>query len=271
MQPGNAVLVALTDPAAASCARQLFSSAYFQGQWNGDFALIAVDLPQAELDSFAAAGVSLMRASLPALQPSLDSLPLIRFCKHAIFADFFQRWTTVVFIDSDVMIRGPIDALARVSAFSAVPAQISRTLGEQLCSYGTGLIEEHPAVFAQLSQQYSLAAPAFNSGVMAFPSSLITEALRSRLRRITSEYLAICPLEQVLLNLLFFRSWSPLPDEYNAPAGRFAQEGCAVETARILHFLGPENKPWGTEQNEASVYRDEWNANYRRWEEFSSR
>ncbi len=265
------VLVTLTDQHAVDQARQLFCSAYFQGQWRGDFALIAVDLAPADLDSFRQAGVCVKSESLPALTPAADTLPRIRFCKHAVFSDFFKQWETVVFMDSDIIVRRPLAHLAQVTGFSAVPAQISHTLSEQLCSYGTDLIEKEAAIFADLSSRYNLASPAFNSGVMAFPSGIIGEELRANLRRLTRAYHAICPLEQILLNLLFHENWAALPAEYNVPAGVFAQDSCTEQAAHVLHFLGPGNKPWSVDQKGASLYRDEWQANYSRWQEFSVR
>ena len=268
---GQSVLVTLTDQNAIEQARQLFCSAYFQGQWPGDFALLAVDLAAGDVESFTRAGVCVRTEALPQLIPAVDTLPCIRFCKHAVFADFFKRWQTVVFMDSDIMVRKPLGRLADVSGFSAVPAQISRTLGEQLCSYGTTLIENQPEIFAHLTKRYGLAAPAFNSGVMAFPSSIIREELRAELRGLTRQYLAICPLEQVLLNLLFYEKWAALPAKYNVPAGAFAQDASAEQAAHVLHFLGPGNKPWSVDHQGTSAYRDEWMANHRRWQAFSAR
>ncbi|WP_202879605.1 glycosyltransferase [Serinicoccus kebangsaanensis] len=184
-----------------------------------DVPLIALCTPGADKAALAASGILTLDVPPilnPALSPSrrrrqkMQSRFAATYTKlHVFRLDFLDR---AVYVDSDAVVRAPIDELFEGDDFAAVPdAGINLPNGRT-----------------------------FNSGVFAFtPSRTLFEQMMGRLSEITSYDGG----DQGFLNV-FFDRWRALPLEYNTTKRMAAHHPALFhdDDVKILHYVG--KKPW---------------------------
>lgn len=249
----SAVLVTLADAQHVDAARQVFSSARHEGGWTGDFALLVHEgrdrVASEELDRFRSEGVRIIRCR-PLFEGRAAVYPAVVFSKLYLFAERFKSWDHVVFLDADTIVRASLDPLRSVSGFRAVRAPALGLLRHQVFDYlqpahhRKQIIERDPTAYRSFVSAHDLDRPAFNSGVMAFSTDIITERSFDELVRLTHEYRSIMKGDEGILNLYFYGSWRALPLAYNACARGVSNWRISdIDAGVVLHFLG-DHKPW---------------------------
>lgn len=236
-------------------ARQVISNLYFNARWRGDILLLAHEVPDSELGWFRERGVIIKHVDHLFYN---GHLPAATFSRYFLFTEEFKRWRSIVFLDVDIIVKSPIDALCAMPGFNAV-------LGYKSTIRENFVREKAPDLYEELELLYDLDAPAFNGGVLAWNTDIITSETFSDLCRVTERYLPASRFaNQGLLNLCFYKRWNQLPAVYNAFYPNNLKDEDLMNNAIILHFNGKKQKPW----MEGNVFHErfyaEWHRNLKR-------
>lgn len=260
------LLVTLADGNYVNQAKQLFSGAYWNGGWHGDYMLLSCDIPERDLGWFREKGILVREcdALVPGSSARLGHAPLATLSKFRLFTPEFRKWKNVVFLDGDIVVRGSLEALAKVGGFAAVRIyNIHRTT---LRGSFRARNRANRYLFEMLERSFDLRRPAFNSGMMAFSTDIITEGDFQNLKNILYIFKDIISIsEETVLNLHFYDTWEEISAVYNiCPGYEIFLSGCSPDHLKGLISHPYSNlrmgKPW--ERN--SPLYPEWSMNLKR-------
>jgi lipopolysaccharide biosynthesis glycosyltransferase len=252
------VLVTLADENYLEQAKQLFSSAYWHGGWNGDFLLLVHGVAPEKLRWFENKGIYIYKCAPLANRPiGIEGYPPIVLDKFYVFGEYFKKWKRVVFLDGDIIVRSSLAESAAAQSFSAPEAMLLDLEGE--------FLNTDKKLWLRLNKKYKLAGKAFNSGVFCFPTSLIDKDTFNDLLQLFREYEPLSRFgEEAALNLFFQGRWHRLAQTYNINPGlltNFLFIRTKNVRGAILHFVA-SIKPWKLR----SRFRKEWLDNFKRAE-----
>lgn len=246
------LLVTLADENYIDQAKQLFSGVYFNAGWEGDYMLLAHEIPEEKLKWFRDKGILVKQCRPLSDIEKLDRYPSMTTAKFYLFSKEFKKWQNIIYLDTDIIVRGQLDELAKVKGFAAVSHRLR--LRSEFKQSTNGLRRE-------IDKKYNLQNPAFNSGVMAFSTDIIAKNTFNNLVGLFNLYKKILVGEEALLNLFFYKKWKKLYSIYNT---RFADlekyfysGGWEKIDTIILHFTHLSTKPWNPE----NYFCKEWKKN----------
>lgn len=254
----NNLLVTLANEDYVDQAKQLFSSVYHNAGWDGDYMLLAYDIPEEKLEWFRKKGILIRKCEfIPYAQDLRNPKhPPLVFSKFYLFLPEFKQWTNIVYLDADIIVRGSLDGLTQIKGFAAPNAPNTSLKKEFRYSK-----EE---LYKELTKNYPLAGGAFNTGIFAFSTEVIKEDSFSKLVELLRRYgpLSI-HAEEPILNLFFYKQWTKLPRIYNLYSFEMLYD-CGIKPHKIkgiiIHFVGcdkPYHRPW---EKQSPFYR-EWQDN----------
>jgi len=260
------ILVTLADKNYLKQAKQLFSSAYFNAAWKGDMMLLTNDISNEEALWFIKRNILIKRYE------SLCDYPIgylkkssVLTGKFFLFQEYFKNWERVIFLDSDIIVRSPIDFLLKIKGFGAVkdvdshPLRLQFTKEEFLDAKGRELLRE-------LESKYFLEKPSFNSGVMVFTTDIINRDSFDKIKSIFEKYHVIHQVgDQPTLNLYFYNKWEKMPIVFNIYASRIGISYGKIKPKRlngiIMHIFGRgDDKPW----SENNPFYNEWVSSFKK-------
>jgi lipopolysaccharide biosynthesis glycosyltransferase len=270
------LIVTVADTNFVDQAKQLMASAHFGGAWRDDFMLLAFGLSPGSIGWFRDRGI-LVRECEPIFSEhewktrlpvealhGTSKYTVATMGKFHLLRPEFRRWSTITYLDADIIVRAPLHALRRVRQFSAVP-DYGKTLRDQFVDpeYAPQLNAE----ICELSGRVSLSARCFNAGVFAFPTSVIDNDTFDTIVRLARRYLGLARYgDQLAWNLFFHNHWARLSFAYNYFVYYLTDMGMTARADRfygaILHFPGLDQRPWA----ETNVFYPEWIYNLRRAE-----
>ncbi len=202
------LLVTLADRNYIPQVKQLFSSVYWNAGWDGDYMLLAHDIPENELEWFREKGIFVKKCEPLRLDKiGMGHNPII-LDKFYIFTTEFKKWDHIVFMDSDIIVNGSLNKLTKLKGMGAICSSI------RLSKHFSGA----QAQIAEIKNRYKYNnwKKSFNSGVMAFPTSIIHDDLLAELLNLYDKYDVITNCnEESILNLFFYKKWKKLPRVYN--------------------------------------------------------
>ena len=274
------VLVTLADKAYLEYAKQLFYSAYKYGGWDGDFLLLAHDVPEEELGWFKDRDIIIYKCRQMTVSRGRYSHPAMS--KLYMFTTFFKSWKRAVYLDVDIIIRGDISYLTKLNGFNAAP-----DISTIATNFRIPDEKRNYKIYNALKDKFSRRGY-FNSGVMAFETSMIkndtfktARETHRKLRDIVWGDNVIlekglrekAPLiimgDQTIINILFFNRWNPLPAAFNIYLGRIIDEGVFIRKKKlsinrkllrpVVHCCSGHFKPW----DKRCLFHDEWASNMR--------
>jgi len=252
-------LVTLADRHFLEQAKQLFSSVYHNAGWQGDYLLLAHDVPDDELAWFRNKRILVYQCA-PLAHGQIGcghgNYPAVVLDKFYLFTPYFRQWEKIIFLDADIMVQASLDRFlpaAGLSAPNATDLNLKKEFNPRL----------DPVLWAEINRRQPLRGPSFNTGVLAFDTGLITDDLFPRL---VAEYqrsgrLNYCG-EEGTFNLVFYKNWQKLPIICNVyPDFIINAFGVKQERLRavILHFACHVIRPWMAE----SPYHEAWKNNLR--------
>ncbi|MDD5068924.1 MAG: glycosyltransferase [Candidatus Pacebacteria bacterium] len=290
----DSVLVTLADSNFLEHAKQLFGSAHRRGSWQGDYCLIAYEVPEnaPELQWFNEKNIFIHHVSnFLSIRGSIYSHPSV-LGKFYLLTPFFRQWQHIVFLDADTMVRSSLQELSKLKGFWATEDMNAAPLSHQFT---------HPffepkkwdgqkqICFQNLTSKFDLRQRSFNTGVFTFSSDIIKDNSFDICSALISDFAILSKYgEQPIFNLYFYRNWGLLPETYNhfVPVSlspektkeimeKVEREGfSAIDTMAkeqndiptyspkdfsqaVLHFAGFAVKPWKKE----SPFYDEWMEN----------
>jgi lipopolysaccharide biosynthesis glycosyltransferase len=242
----KSLLVTISTLDRLNDVKQLFSGVYFNGGWQGDYMLLAHDIPEAELKWFKDRGI-LVKSCQPVTDKEILYYHPSVIDKFYLFTPFFKKWDNIVYLDSDILVRASIEDLAKVKGFCAVHDGFSnlkalfinqknkrgdirkyikrkKDLTELENNY-ENWNENCVNLASQLKKEYDLERTAFNTGVMAFSTDIIEENSFDKINELFEKYRIISPFaDQTTLNLFLYRRWHQISSVYNVPFILFRDE-----------------------------------------------
>ena len=255
------LLVTNADKNFVKQAKQLFSSAYFNSGWDGDYMLLSQGIPSDELNWFSDRGI-LVKKCEPLLMEEQHSIgsnkwPLTVLNTIYLFNSDFRKWRTIICVDADMIIRASLDSLRGLKGIYAVQGLFAPTLGVRIYKHKNKISNE---MSKTLRKEYKFSSPTFNGGVIVFSTDLIEIETFDELKKLLYKYQgSLTSNEEEILNLYFHRKWKKLPYVFNVYVNSLRDPGAA--DGIILHFMGykgtEEEKPW----NKKSLYYHEWKTN----------
>ncbi len=277
----SALIATVADEQFIDQAKQLFASVHFAGAWPGDYMLLSFGISSDQRRWFEERGVLVKncdplftekqwreRMSQEALEGT-SKYSAATMGKFYLLGPEFRRWKTVVYLDCDIIVRAPLKHLSTVTGFSAVP-DYGKTLEDQFIDrkYATN----HNDVLEDLSQRYSLLAPTFNAGVLAFPTAMIPDGAFDHIVALAKRYMDVARYgDQLAWNLFFYGRWTHLSYTYNYFIYYLTNLGATASAKRfygaVLHFPGLEQRPW----DPTNVFHNEWRDNLRSSENMNVR
>jgi lipopolysaccharide biosynthesis glycosyltransferase len=248
---GKKLLVTLADEKYIEQAKQLFSSAYWNGGWDGDFMLLSYEIPENKLKDFRDRGILIKRIK-PLKELTKDKWVMITLSKFYLFTDYFKKWDNIVFLDNDIIVRKSIKKLADLNKFNGVTDAFPNVRDQ--FKYGVRGGQK------KVGENFDLSEKTFNSGVMAFSSDVIKKDTFNRLKKICEKYLSCSnPGEQGIINLYFYQRWNELPFAWNFNPLHVInpfKKTKNLDIGVLWHFMGTK-KPWLME----NYFYDEWKKN----------
>jgi hypothetical protein len=253
----KSVLVALADGKYLTQAKQLFATAYWNSGWSGDYLLLAYDTADHDLAWFSEKGIRIKHC--PPRECGSNRIgDKITACKCLLFSEYFKQWENVVYLDVDIVTRGSIDGLIGLTGFAACTS-LGQTLKDNLVHFAN--IPQ--ALANDLQSNFNLNEKAFNSGVMAFPTSIIHAGMYEELMATFVRYVNVGSWggDQLPLNLYFHNKWVELPVAYNqiTPLGERSYDPGKLQ-GLIIHCVSFGNGPWDSQ----SALHGEWRSNLER-------
>lgn len=253
------LLVTLADANFVEQAKQLFSSAYFNSGWQGDYMLLAGGLSAEDAAWFESKGISVYAPPLLSDFPvGVKSYPPIVLSKLYLFTEYFKQWNRIVFLDADIIVRAPLDRLSRLDGFNA--PKIETFWLKDAFAGDRSRLEE-------LRKFCPLRGRPFSTGVMVFNTELIHGNTFKELTELYPKYKDLYQYhDDAILNLYFYKKWKPLPLMYNTiPSEMERLYGLKRDgvMANVIHFPCSPIKPW----NPLSPYYEEWLANLKKAED----
>lgn len=256
----RAVLATLADASFIEPAKQLFSSAYFNGGWRGDYLLLAHAVPDAELRWFEERGI-LVRRCEPLFTGELGGMSAVLTSKFNLFRTEMRRWRTVVYCDADALVRSPLDDLCDLDGFWSV-LDVSQWIrfqiltGESMRRRGVDPLRA-AAMIRAVHRRLKPRSPSFCAGFFAFTTDLIDDCTFDNLIATMERFHVVSEYgDQLTFNLFFADQWRRLPPVYNVQvSGEANQWGLDPEAIDgiVLHYITPD-KPWRTH----NAFFDEW-------------
>lgn len=169
-------MVTLANEKYIEQAKQLLSTVYWNSGWSGDCCLLAYEIPEPELACFTDKGIFIKKC--PPLNVRGKKIgDKITASKIYLFDNYFKKWKNVVYLDVDIVTRGSIQGiLNNLSGFRACYS-LGQTIKDNLIDFS-----KIPSnIINELSNDCDLQSKAFNSGVMAFPTSIINDTMKGDL------------------------------------------------------------------------------------------
>ncbi|MEO8581511.1 MAG: glycosyltransferase [Patescibacteria group bacterium] len=233
----SSVIATLANKKYISQAKQLFSSVYHTSGWKGDYLLITDGIPLREVQWFQNRGI-LVKTYSNKDKREIGIMPSIVGLKLRLFTRYFKKWDTVLYIDADAIVTHNLDFFEKVKGFWAAPDLDDHTLGYQFRKNDSfkKMKDKHERLRQELLNDLDFTEPSFNSGVLAFETSVIKKNTFQKLKKFQKKYNDISYYgDQSILNFYFYKQWQKLPLRFNT----------SPEYIHIKYFL-PYFLIWGT-------------------------
>jgi lipopolysaccharide biosynthesis glycosyltransferase len=181
-------------------AKAVFVNAKRQGQWRGDYCLIAP--PEIDAEEFEQRGIRVL----------LDREDR-HYRKFAVFDDFFQQWDIVLYADCDVLIQNPLEPLLHEVGWGDVLADRELFTLEHAFTYWATPEElqepDRQECFKWLWSEYDRKRQQFNTGVMLYHPRTRMPFARERLIAMRKNVAPVnCHVvngtDQPIFNLVFY-------------------------------------------------------------------
>ncbi|MDI6742496.1 MAG: glycosyltransferase [Smithella sp.] len=259
----KSLLVTLADGNYIEQAKQLFSGAWGSTGWKGDYMLLAYNIAEKDLTWFKDRGILVKKcgAIMTESETRIGHAPLTTLSKFYLFTPEFKKWKNIVFLDGDIITRGSLDTLAQVKGFAA--ARILNIFRTTLKGQFNKRTKKNQKLFDELADRYDLKRPAFNSGVMAFNTDIISEGDFQNLKTILFRFRDIIAIsEETVLNIYFYDRWRELSQVYNVcPGYELYLSGCLPSNLKAIISHTYSNFPGGKPWLLTSPLYSEWKSN----------
>lgn len=262
-------IAVLSDAGHLSKARQIFYSSFVYGNWQGDYLLLAHEVKDnGSLWWFSSRGIHIIHTRhLAETGYSPHDSRSVYFGKLQLFHPELSIWDTIIYLDTDMLVRKDLKALTGYGArFGAADDCFRFPLSHQFRFCPDRPFKELIKEYEQQSGEklkVSLKKTSFNAGMMVIDSTNNTRQRYENLLRLTRIFGPYSVKgDQGILNLYFQAHRRRIPYVYNDyyQSDDFNRNSLIArksdKDAVILHLIYP-HKPWEKD----SPYNTEWEHN----------
>jgi lipopolysaccharide biosynthesis glycosyltransferase len=257
------LLVTLATKNYVNQAKQLFSSAYWNGGWDGDYMLLSFEIPEKKLKWFRKKGILIYKCER--LYPKSNIIKnriierkdsIICLNKFYLFTKYFKKWNNIIYLDSDIIVKSSLEKLKNITGFNATLDYLT-FLNFQIIEHNN-LNQKDRATLERLKKNYDLNEKAFNAGVFVFNSEIIKKDSFNRLKILFKNYKDVIKnSDQTILNLYFNKNWKELPIVFNTHSSLILKNPKIKNIITHICYNPPTKRPW--EKN--SPFYNEWKEN----------
>ncbi len=260
------LFVTLADKSYLEYAKQVFAGAYFNAGWQGDYMLLAYDCTKKDKEWFKKKGI-LVKQFKPLFSKPVAMTPLSYLTRLYLFTPEFKKWSHIIYVDADIIIRASLDKLLEIKGFASVDDILhgklkSELIGQKEARYNRGISKKlYIQLKRSLVRKYNLEKNKFCAGFFAFNTNVIkANSFKDIVKIIKKFHWISTNADQFALNIYFDEKRESLPPVYDVYLlNGWNQWNLSPDKIDgiILHFLGPD-KPWDS-KNE---FYNEWRNNY---------
>lgn len=272
MENPKPLLVTFADKNYIEQAKQLFAGAYFNAGYDKDMMIISPDITEEQIDWFNDKKILVKKLNNPVPKYQNEKFPETLYLIFQIFTEEFKKWSHIVYLDIDILIRYDFSSLFQEKSFGACGDVLNQKLKEQfnkskvfLSPYSPSkhhqiTKEQYNNSYVKLKKTYDLNTPMFNAGVFVLNTDIIEKNTFSNLLKLENDFghISAAP-PQGEINLLFYKKWNKLPQKYNVYP-YYLKKFYKIKPRDIdgifLHFASTL-KPW----DESSEFYGEWSSN----------
>ena len=226
------VLVTLADEAYLDAAKQLFSSAYRNSGWRGDYLFLSNGIAEEKLKWFTDRGIHVYRCE-PLVQATYGKWPVSMISFLYLFDVYFKQWRSILYLDSDIIVRASLDGILRYRGVSAAPMLFFKKMTLQKTLLPCYQNDEH------ILGEHSVRHRMFSVGVNCIDTAVITDQTLTELKKFLSYNTIASAPEELAMSLFFHRRWKLLPTFYNMVPVRIIKK-CRLRPEQVsgvvLHF-----------------------------------
>jgi lipopolysaccharide biosynthesis glycosyltransferase len=245
------IVVTLANSNYLDQAKQLFSSVYYNAGWQGDYMLLAYQIPDCDLKWFMDRGILIRNCEPLSNEIVGEGFPSVVLSKFYLFTEEFKKWDKIIFLDSDIIVTGSLNKLTNVKSFAAVKDSFFFNLDHQIAN-NKGKIE--------IGKNFKLNSKSFNTGVMVFSSKIILENTFNEIVELYGNVRDFSRFgEQLTINLYFYKKWEKLPFVYNVFIACMKYRFPKIIKTSAIHFYSRIGFPAVWE--ETNLYYKLWKTN----------
>lgn len=242
------VLTTLVDKNHLEYAKALFASVYFNSGWEGDYMVLAYDIPEEDLLWFREKGIFIKHCK-PLDEFSSTAVGWSHFflTKFYLFEEDMKKWDKVLYIDVDCIVRASLSKIMKVKIIGGIPFYISQ---KTFTSQGEKI----------KSKEF------FISGTYVFDTSIITPDTFSGLLKTRDKVYKEFPsgvdnmgIDELIVRHYFGKQFEKLSMIFNmVPVILYNRFGLEPKNIKgvIMHGAGslPNLKPWHVD----NYFYQEW-------------
>ena len=205
------LLVTLADKKYLDFAKSLFSGVYFNSGWQGDYMLLAHEVPEEDLKWFKDKGI-LIKKCEPLAEKLAGRWPATILSKLYLFTPEFKQWDKIIYLDADLIVCASLDKLLSVKKIGAVKHDhfTPTKLKFYFEKYGAS-----QADYLLAQKKHNMNRHTFVSTVLAINPQIIKADTFANLSKLWQQYQnSSGGLEEIALNLFFGNLWENLPAPY---------------------------------------------------------
>jgi len=265
------LLVTVADESYIDAVKQVFSGAYFNAGWKGDYMLLSYKIPEEKLKWFRDKGIIVKKCEPLADEKVFGRWFSVAFIRIYLFKPEFKKWNKIIYIDGDTIIRASLDDLQKVDGFAAV--ENTRKI-KHLFKDNFSFPQKYRQIIKLLDDEYEVNTKSFNTGLFIFNTDIIKKETFSKLINLMRIYNYFIPsADEPILNLFFYKKWKKIPSLYNLIVSENIKIIYKLNLIKIegiiLHFPGAglfgTNKPWSRNH----PFYKEWRFNFDRADEIN--
>ena len=240
----RSVIATIATESYLDMAKQLFSGAYFDGAWDGDFLLLTFGkIKDEKLAWFIERGIYILPAEK--IDQEAPFAKQILLSKISIFTNALrQKWDKIILLDSDMIVRAPIRSLRSVKRIGAVQG-IAKPRNKHKIYRPT---RKDPISlrrkYEKLKKMVDLNAPSVNGGLYVLDTSWVTPHTYDIIKAYYREFSELLVSDERIIGTFFGRNIELLPLHYNTYVKAYFLHNPANEIGTILHFLDQKKRPW---------------------------
>jgi len=208
------ILVTLADKNYLDFAKQLFSSIYFNSGWQGDYMLLAYEIPEDDLKWFIDKGILVKRCKPLAEKLAGRWSPVI-LSNFYLFTEEFKKWNKIIFFDADLIVNCSLDVFLDTNKMSALGNFSYPSFKQTKLKHFFKFYKLRQASQLRDLKVFGRNLPILSSGFFIIDTDIITNQTFEDLKQLFYKYQNdVGGIDELVLSMYFAGQWDSLSPIY---------------------------------------------------------